>query len=82
MADRYHQPYRGEVCPLLPMLLPLAGQSGILGVALSGAGPAVLALVAHPEQAPIAIEAIRRHLPAGSLPEILTVALTPSRRLT
>lgn len=45
MKDRMHQPYRSEVCPLLPKLLPLAGTNGILGVALSGAGPAVLVLV-------------------------------------
>jgi len=45
MQDRIHQPYRQEICPLLPLLLPLAGQNGILGVALSGAGPAVLLLI-------------------------------------
>lgn len=50
MRDRLHQPYRAEVCPLLPKLLPLAGRSGIAGVALSGAGPAVL-LLAVSEQA-------------------------------
>jgi homoserine kinase len=53
MQDRIHQPYRAAVCPLLPLLLPLAGQQSphhsnaqysILGVALSGAGPAVLLL--------------------------------------
>jgi homoserine kinase len=42
MQDRIHQPYRMEACPLLPLLLPLAGTAGILGVALSGAGPGVL----------------------------------------
>ncbi len=42
MRDKVHQPYRMEACPLLPRLLPLAGISGILGVALSGAGPSVL----------------------------------------
>jgi homoserine kinase len=42
MQDRMHQPYRSESCPLLPKLLPLAGEPGILGVALSGAGPGVL----------------------------------------
>jgi len=42
MADRLHQPYRSEACPLLPLLLPLAGSPGVLGVALSGAGPSVL----------------------------------------
>ena len=42
MQDRLHQPYRMEACPLLPRLLPLAGESCICGVALSGAGPGVL----------------------------------------
>ncbi|HZZ40442.1 MAG TPA: homoserine kinase [Acidobacteriaceae bacterium] len=46
MQDRLHQPYRSEACPLLGQLLPLAGRSGILGVALSGAGPGVILLVA------------------------------------
>lgn len=45
MNDRIHQPYRAAICPLLPPLLPLAGTHGILGVALSGAGPAVLVIV-------------------------------------
>ncbi len=45
MSDRIHQPYRAGICPMLPRLLPLAGQEGILGVALSGAGPAVLVIV-------------------------------------
>lgn len=42
MEDRIHQPYRSEACPLLPLLLPLAGTGGVLGVALSGAGPGML----------------------------------------
>ena len=45
MKDRIHQPYRAQMCPLLPPLLPLAGSNGIVGVALSGAGPAVLIVV-------------------------------------
>jgi len=44
MRDRVHQPYRAAICPLLDRLLPLAGTSGILGAALSGAGPAVLVI--------------------------------------
>lgn len=43
-ADRIHQPYRESICPLLPALLPLAGHRGVLGVALSGAGPSVLVI--------------------------------------
>ncbi|MGD0829377.1 MAG: homoserine kinase [Terracidiphilus sp.] len=46
MQDHIHQPYRAPLCPLLAPLLPLAGQHGILGVALSGAGPSVLVVVA------------------------------------
>jgi homoserine kinase len=45
MNDRIHQPYRAPSCPLLPLLLPLVGKHGILGVSLSGAGPAVLVVV-------------------------------------
>jgi homoserine kinase len=44
MQDRIHQPYRMEACPLLPRLLPLNGTPGVLGVALSGAGPSVLVI--------------------------------------
>jgi homoserine kinase len=42
MSDRLHQPYRQQACPLLPLLLPLAGEAGFYGVSLSGAGPSVL----------------------------------------
>jgi homoserine kinase len=45
MQDRLHQPYRMEACPLLERLLPLAGTPGVLGVALSGAGPGMLLVV-------------------------------------
>ena len=36
--DRLHQPYRMQLCPLLPALLPLAGSHGVISVTLSGAG--------------------------------------------
>jgi homoserine kinase len=42
--DVLHQPYRMQLCPLLPALLPLAGAHGVLSVTLSGAGPSVLLL--------------------------------------
>ena len=45
MQDRIHQPYRAHICSLLPLLIPLVGQNGIIGAALSGAGPAVLVVV-------------------------------------
>jgi len=54
MSDHLHQPFRGEFCPLLKRLLPLAGKGGIAGVALSGAGPAVLLLVDSVEAVAVA----------------------------
>ena len=42
LDDRLHQPYRAALCPLLPSLEELKGKDGILGAALSGAGPSVL----------------------------------------
>src|SRR5271154_606788 len=42
MEDRIHQPYRAPLCPLLPALQNLTVTRGILGSALSGAGPSVL----------------------------------------
>jgi homoserine kinase len=59
MRDRIHQPYRAPICPLLPLLLPLAGNHGILGAALSGAGPAMLVIVAGEESLAEAAAAIR-----------------------
>lgn len=59
MQDRIHQPYRGPLCPLLPRLLPLAGKSGILGVALSGAGPSVLLIIKSERSLDAALAAIR-----------------------
>jgi homoserine kinase len=51
MQDRLHQPYRAKASPLLPLLLPLAEDPGILGVALSGAGPSVLLIAGSPSPA-------------------------------
>jgi homoserine kinase len=42
LEDRIHQPYRAPLCPLLPRLQELSGASGVLGAALSGAGPSVI----------------------------------------
>jgi homoserine kinase len=73
MADRIHQPYRAEMCPLLPRLLPLAGKHGILGVALSGAGPSVLLILSGKDAQDAAQKAVHEAL-AGELEvEILSV---------
>lgn len=70
MQDRIHQPYRAPICPLLPRLLPLAGEHGILGAALSGAGPAVLVVVGSQKSVPGAEAAIRAALNGLMEPEL------------
>ena len=71
MQDRIHQPYRAAICPLLDKLLPLAGQEGILGAALSGAGPAVLVIAEGEAAVAPASAAIRRVVPEQMAVEIL-----------
>jgi homoserine kinase len=72
MRDRIHQPYRAAICPLLAPILPLAGRSGILGAALSGAGPAVLVVVEEEEKISEASAAIRKALTGFSPAYLLT----------
>jgi homoserine kinase len=70
MSDRIHQPYRAPFCPLLPLLLPLIGTGGILGVALSGAGPAVLVVIEDEKSLPaarFAIEKVTKNRDAAEL---------------
>ena len=71
MNDRIHQPFRAPFCPFLPPLLPLAGDHGILGVALSGAGPAVLVVVGNEESLASASAAIRSALEGLPEPELV-----------
>jgi homoserine kinase len=75
MRDRMHQPYRSKVCPLLPLLLPLSGSDGVLGVALSGAGPAVLVLVDSARSVPAVEQRVRAVLPTSQPAEILRCKL-------
>jgi homoserine kinase len=77
MSDRIHQPYRAPLCPLLPRLLPLAGSHGILGAALSGAGPAVLAVVGNERSLAQAAAAIRNALDGLPEPELAVCRFQP-----
>ncbi len=67
MQDRWHEPYREALCPLLPALKNLAGSHGIAGVALSGAGPSVLLVLRSQAARLKALPAIRRTLQAAGL---------------
>ncbi|HEY1894819.1 MAG TPA: homoserine kinase [Terracidiphilus sp.] len=71
MCDRIHQPYRAAICPMLPRLLPLAGHAGILGSALSGAGPAVLVIADGEASLKPAAKAIREALREVAEPELI-----------
>lgn len=78
MRDRVHQPWRAPICPLLDVLLPLAGSHGILGVALSGAGPAVLAIAESDAAVEAASEAIHEALGEQQAHEILACRFEPN----
>lgn len=62
LKDRIHQPYRAPLCPLLPALQEVVGQRGILGAALSGAGPSVLIFLDPDIPAKQSQDLISRHL--------------------
>ena len=77
MKDRIHQPYRAPICPLLTLVLPLSGAHGILGAALSGAGPAVLVIVESESSLNVASKAIRAAVSGLPQPVLLTCRFLP-----
>lgn len=79
LDDRLHQPYRAPLCPLLPALQKLVGNSSILGVALSGAGPSVLIFLAPGANPGRVKKPIRSHLEAEGLSAELIQTAIASR---
>jgi homoserine kinase len=66
MGDRMHQPYRARsLFPWLPEVFRAAREAGAAGVALSGAGPSVLAVVAG-NDAGLAMQVARAMAQAAS----------------
>jgi homoserine kinase len=77
MDDRIHQPYRARLCPLLPCLQQLAGNNGILGVALSGAGPSVLVFIDPRVSVPRVRKLVSDHLQRNGLSaELISTRIT------
>jgi|SRR5277367_92130 len=76
LVDRIHQPYRAPLCPLLPALQQLAGSHGILGAALSGAGPSVLLFLSPKASIAKAKAKVADHLRArGLIAELITTSI-------
>jgi homoserine kinase len=77
MEDRIHQPYRSALCPLLPCLEGLKGNDGVLGAALSGAGPSVLIFLDPRASLPKARRLVADHLSRNRLAaELIPTAIT------
>jgi len=78
LEDRIHQPYRAPLCPLLPVMQQLKGRAGILGAALSGAGPSVLVFLDPKASAPKARKLAAAHLKKHALAaELIETSITP-----
>jgi homoserine kinase len=77
LEDRIHQPYRAKLCPLLPCLQEITGEQGILGAALSGAGPSVVVFLDPRFSAQKIRKVIAAHLARKGLrAELLLASIT------
>ncbi|SDN56022.1 homoserine kinase [Paenibacillus sp. yr247] len=79
MKDALHQPYRAPLIPGMKTLLAQAENHGALGVALSGAGPTMLALVDARSGQKAELEAFLKDTLAKEAIEAQTLWLKPSR---
>jgi homoserine kinase len=78
LEDHIHQPYRAPLCPLLPCLQELTGQRGVLGVALSGAGPSVIVFLDPRCAARKTRESVAVHLArSGHHAELILTSIAP-----
>jgi homoserine kinase len=76
LEDRIHQPYREQLCPLLPALRAFPAKNGVDGAVLSGAGPSVLIFIdplARIEKVKAKVEAFLRE--RGLIAEVLPTSI-------
>jgi homoserine kinase len=78
MQDRLHQPYREKLVPGLTEVMAAAMAAGSVGTALSGAGPAVLALCVQSKVKAIGTSMVETWKRNGIEARVLTLA--PDRR--
>src|SRR6266536_3550125 len=77
LEDRIHQPYREQLCPLLPALRAFPAKNGVVGAVLSGAGPSVLLFIdpdSRIEKVKAKVEAFLRE--RGLIEEVLPTSIT------
>ncbi len=77
LEDRIHQPYREQLCPLLPALRAFPAKNGVVGAVLSGAGPSVLLFIdpdSRIEKVKAKVEAFLRE--RGLIAEVLPTSIT------
>ncbi|MGO9165681.1 MAG: homoserine kinase, partial [Candidatus Sulfotelmatobacter sp.] len=79
LEDRIHQPYRATLCPLLPCLQELTGKPGVLGAALSGAGPSVVVFLDPRAPARKTRKLVEAHLAGKGLRAELLLSSIASR---
>src|ERR1700751_1931936 len=74
LEDRIHQPYRAALGPLLPCLQEWGAKDGVLGAALSGAGPSVLVFADRRAS----LQTVRKRVAAQLSANRLTAELLPT----
>jgi homoserine kinase len=79
LEDRIHQPYRAKLCPLLPALQEMTGAPGILGAALSGAGPSVVVFLDPHASVQKTRRIVAKHLASRNLQAELLLTSIASR---
>jgi homoserine kinase len=77
MGDRVHQPYRGSLIAGYEAVRAAALNAGASGVAISGAGPTLLALTLKERSQDVAIAMATAWQQAGTIPQVKALQIEP-----